>query len=336
MVYMVTGNSHFMKHLTPVKQCSIVCMLAISSSFIATTAQAGWFNDMFIYREEQMPLIDPNNVQTPPVEVISPYYSKRKAGRWSHHHTRQNMAPVPYIDGSASLVMRPQSRPRDNRDMQAWPGNMKMNPNQGGRLPQGYEAILWRDYVNRMQNERKRTFIGEPGFADKLPYNEGASIGQKTQIGNPVKSWKDAPTKNTGATPRPGDFDYQKEASNRYTAPQTNTMIDAPKAPAQPTAPQRAPVPAQSSGLYQGDMPSRYIVEDGDSLSGISEKDRIYGNWKMWPLIYDANRNQIKDPDLIYPEQDLGIPRDYTPQDSMNAQQRALDKKPPYLFYDGK
>lgn len=330
---MITGNLYFMKHLTVAKHISALCAFSIIASVAPTKANAlTWFNDMFVYRKEQQPLIDPTAVVTPPVEVIAPYYNNRDAAQWSHHHTRQNMKPVPYIDGSSSLVMRPQVKQRDNRRMKAWPGNLKANPNDK-RLPQGYEAILWRDYVNRLQTERKKTFIGEPGFTSKLPYSEN-SIGQKTQIGNPVKSWKDGPAKNSGATPRPGDFDYGKQAKNHYTAPYTT--IDKPVAPTMPNRVQKlAPVQAPKNA-YQGNLPNHYVVEEGDSLSGISEKDKIYGNWKMWPLIYDANRNQIKDPDLIYPEQDLGIPRDYTDQQSMNAKQRALDKKPPYSFYDNK
>lgn len=52
-----------------------------------------------------------------------------------------------------------------------------------------------------------------------------------------------------------------------------------------------------------------YMVERGDNLWSISGKDDIYGNPYQWPLIYKANREQIKDADLIYPGQDLSIVR---------------------------
>jgi nucleoid-associated protein YgaU len=331
---MLTGNLHFGK-LKTAKRLTAVCAFSVIASLFPTHANASWFNDMFVYRKEQKPLIDPSAVNMPPIEVMAPYYSQRDAAEWSHHHTKANMKPVPYIDGSSSLVMRQQAKPRDNRRMKAWPGNLKANPNMKN-LPQGYEAILWRDYVNRLETTRKKTFIGEPGFASKLPNNRTASVGQKTQIGTPVRSWKDAPAKNNGITARAGDYNYGQQTKNHYTAPYTT--IDKPVAPSQPTMPQHNNhgTAGKTSGLYQGNLPSNYIVENGDSLSGISEKDKIYGNWKMWPLIYDANRNQIKDPDLIYPEQNLGIPRDYTQQDNANAQQRAMDKQPPYSFYDGR
>lgn len=52
-----------------------------------------------------------------------------------------------------------------------------------------------------------------------------------------------------------------------------------------------------------------YVVERGDNLWDISAKGAIYADPLMWPLIYKANRDQIKDADLIYPNQVLTIPR---------------------------
>ena len=39
----------------------------------------------------------------------------------------------------------------------------------------------------------------------------------------------------------------------------------------------------------------------------------------MWPLIYKANHDKIKDPDLIYPKQVFSIPRDYSSKDESKA-----------------
>jgi nucleoid-associated protein YgaU len=49
-----------------------------------------------------------------------------------------------------------------------------------------------------------------------------------------------------------------------------------------------------------------YVVVSGDSLSKIAK--RQYGDAQKWPKIYEANRDIIKDPDLIYPGQELRIP----------------------------
>jgi nucleoid-associated protein YgaU len=49
-----------------------------------------------------------------------------------------------------------------------------------------------------------------------------------------------------------------------------------------------------------------YTVVKGDSLSKIAQ--RFYGDANRWRQIYDANRDAIRDPDLIHPGQVLKIP----------------------------
>jgi nucleoid-associated protein YgaU len=49
-----------------------------------------------------------------------------------------------------------------------------------------------------------------------------------------------------------------------------------------------------------------YTVASGDSLSKIAQRE--YGDGSKWRLIYEANRDQIKNPDLIHPGQVLSIP----------------------------
>ena len=49
-----------------------------------------------------------------------------------------------------------------------------------------------------------------------------------------------------------------------------------------------------------------YTVVKGDSLSKIAK--HLYGDAQKWRTIYEANRDQIKNPDLIYPGQTFTIP----------------------------
>ena len=49
-----------------------------------------------------------------------------------------------------------------------------------------------------------------------------------------------------------------------------------------------------------------YVIQKGDSLSAIAK--RYYGNAQDYPRIFDANREVIKNPDLIYPGQKIRIP----------------------------
>jgi nucleoid-associated protein YgaU len=48
-------------------------------------------------------------------------------------------------------------------------------------------------------------------------------------------------------------------------------------------------------------------VVAGDTLSSIAQQ--VYGNPALWPRIFEANRDQIFDPDVIFPGQTLRIPQ---------------------------
>lgn len=54
---------------------------------------------------------------------------------------------------------------------------------------------------------------------------------------------------------------------------------------------------------------TNYTVVRGDHLWGIARKSEHYGNGFAWPMIYKANRDKIKNPDLIYPKQVFSIPK---------------------------
>jgi len=69
-----------------------------------------------------------------------------------------------------------------------------------------------------------------------------------------------------------------------------------------------------SSGYGSGSA-AQYEVMGGDNLWNISGQDEVYSNPYQWPLIYKANRSQIKDADLIYPGQVFDIDRDASSSD---------------------
>ena len=67
-------------------------------------------------------------------------------------------------------------------------------------------------------------------------------------------------------------------------------------APQQPQQPQETPTEAVRT----------YTVQSGDSLSKIAKRE--YGDANAWRVIFEANRDQISNPDLIHPGQVLKIP----------------------------
>jgi len=84
-------------------------------------------------------------------------------------------------------------------------------------------------------------------------------------------------------------------------------------------APTPTPVPSE-----------HYTVASRDTLWGIAGKSDIYDDSFQWPLIYKANRDTIKDPDLIYPKQDFTIRKGMTAEEIAHARDLAM-KTPKYV-----
>jgi nucleoid-associated protein YgaU len=57
------------------------------------------------------------------------------------------------------------------------------------------------------------------------------------------------------------------------------------------------------------DWPQQHMVSLDESLSLISGYWEVYSTTMEWTRLYEANKDMIRDPDLIYPEQVLKIPR---------------------------
>jgi nucleoid-associated protein YgaU len=89
--------------------------------------------------------------------------------------------------------------------------------------------------------------------------------------------------------------DDKKKADFSNVQPGSSSTAGEPSAPAPPE---------QVSGTTGSTQ--TYVVVKGDSLSKIAK--RFYGDAQQWRRIYDANRDQISNPDLIHPGQSLKIP----------------------------
>jgi hypothetical protein len=65
-----------------------------------------------------------------------------------------------------------------------------------------------------------------------------------------------------------------------------------------------SPLGSPAAGTTPGNR--EYVVKSGDSLSKIAKE--FYGNANDWKKIHEANRDTIKNPDLIHPGQKIIIP----------------------------
>ncbi|WP_459859885.1 LysM peptidoglycan-binding domain-containing protein [Desulfuromonas carbonis] len=88
-----------------------------------------------------------------------------------------------------------------------------------------------------------------------------------------------------------------------------------PPPPSKPdrTAPRKPVPPPQLS----------YTVGEGESLYSIAAQPQVYDDPLLWPLLYKANRDQIRDPRQIYSGQVLTIPRELSSAELDDARQKA-------------
>lgn len=110
--------------------------------------------------------------------------------------------------------------------------------------------------------------------------------------------------------------------------PTPEPMVKAEPTPsAEPTAIPPLPTPQPTA------VPNSYIVQPGDSLWRISGDPVVFGNAFRWPLLFKANRDQIIDPDLIEPAQDLTWKLNYGYPAVEDAEKKAQDT-PPYVPHE--
>src|SRR5690606_37691488 len=119
----------------------------------------------------------------------------------------------------------------------------------------------------------ENTMANTPNDPDKLslkPSRSGGSSGGSADFGN-VRSSSDT---KPGSGPT-GKADFSNVVGNADTEPER-------------------------------DGGGSYTVQSGDTLSAIAQ--RHYGKASRWREIFEANRDQIDDPDLIRPGQVLLLP----------------------------
>ncbi len=88
--------------------------------------------------------------------------------------------------------------------------------------------------------------------------------------------------------------------------------------------------PMQEYEIRYSKLPTSHTVVKGECLWWIAEYKNVYNDPFMWPLIYKANRDKIKNPNLIYPGQVFEIPRDFS-LDYLKECRRSAGAPRPYL-----
>jgi nucleoid-associated protein YgaU len=134
-----------------------------------------------------------------------------------------------------------------------------------------------------------------------------------------------ASTENTAPAAQPAasataaetmrQFGVENESPSAPAAATTETSAPAaevaPVAEETPAATEAAAVEEQPAAVEEAPpaaaAPEIYVVQSGDSLSAIAQQ--LYGDAGQYTRIFEANRDKISDPNLIFPGQELVIPR---------------------------
>ncbi len=97
------------------------------------------------------------------------------------------------------------------------------------------------------------------------------------------------------------DKDHDKEKKADFSDVVAGGSSTAPRADATPP-----PTSSAAGAPNVADQERTYTVVAGDTLSKIAKRE--YGDASQWRRIYEANKDDIKNPDLIYPGQTFRIP----------------------------
>jgi hypothetical protein len=321
------------------------------------TVKPAWYDKATTYHEDQKRPWNPYDTasKNAPAQM---YYDKKEAAEWNKHYGRDNLKPVPYMYGSASLVLRKEVQVSDlelpdvnqiSKDVEDSDARMVGMDNVYIR-PAGYDSVDNRGALNQMADVRTNYIsMSEPveNRQNIESYNnvmigspKASDVQAKTKIDEPNANWRDK-LQVTVDRSRPGDFDYK---TKKEKMAQPFTAIENGDSEGEIIANSGYGSGYNSNNYGVNNYNSytntnkvdSYNVENGDTLSEISDKEKIYGDWTLWPLIYDANRNQVQDPDLIQPGQNLDIPRGYNTAEEDDARYRAINRQQPISLYDNR
>ncbi len=117
----------------------------------------------------------------------------------------------------------------------------------------------------------------------------------------------------------------EREAEEAEVRRRTEEARRQAEAAAQHKAEEEARRRAEVEARKAAERLAEYRVTAQDTLASIAALPGVYGDPLLWPLLYQGNRDQIKDPAQIFPGQTLHIPRGQLPGDLELARQKARE-----------
>lgn len=118
--------------------------------------------------------------------------------------------------------------------------------------------------------------------------------------------------------------DIERLASER-AALETKSKAESQPSTAAKQSEKKEPEPTGSKGGIPQSL-TEYVVGKGETLWQIAGKKDIYGDPYLWPILYKANRSQIKDPTQISEGQKLSVPRNVSAKEIEEAMAEGKEK----------
>lgn len=115
----------------------------------------------------------------------------------------------------------------------------------------------------------------------------------------------------------------QRSEASQSAAPVEIRATAVPAAAPAPVVTTATATPAKVETRNPATLVDRYTVMPGDTLGGIAARQDVYGDARLWPLLYRANVSQIGPGGLIFPNQVLTVDRKYSQEDV-----RAITSRP--------
>lgn len=161
--------------------------------------------------------------------------------------------------------------------------------------------------VDQLDGAGKVTSRFETPFKRETPEALAAASGTEPATPAPAPA-PDAPVQPQAEAPglaAPGSPTETTTAEAAAPAVEpTPTPTEAASAPEAPAAPQADPAPVPAAA------PVTVTVQPGFTLWGIAQER--YGDGVLYVQVFEANKDKIKDPDLIYPGQVFSVPETAT------------------------
>ncbi|HUH66424.1 MAG TPA: LysM peptidoglycan-binding domain-containing protein [Syntrophales bacterium] len=134
---------------------------------------------------------------------------------------------------------------------------------------------------------------------------------------------KTAGVKDVGAG---GQAQKEATAGSQKVAPESQAGAKAAPAGEAVTGEAKA----KARGKAAAGKLETYVVKKGDCLWTIAKKKSVYNDPFLWPLVFEANKDKIKNPNRIYPGQKLQIPRGGLSMDQIKDARKKAGAKKPY------